>query len=170
MERLESINNVKCPICGLEFRVKPYTIKTTKNICCSRKCSSELRKVTMKGVNNHQFGLFGELNGSYEGGRHINNGYTLILSHNHPFKNKANLVMEHRLIAEKHLLTDENKIVINGKDYLNPKFVVHHIDGVRDNNEVSNLQIMLKSEHTRYHNLMNPHKRNNDNGRFVKGE
>lgn len=61
------------------------------------------------------------------------------------------MVFEHRLIAEKYLLNDENSIEINGKKYLKPEFIVHHKDMNKINNEVSNLQIMTLKEHTSLH-------------------
>lgn len=49
-------------------------------------------------------------------------------------------VMEHRLIMEQHLgrkLTDEE--------------VVHHKDGNRQHNEISNLEVMTRSLHSFHH-------------------
>lgn len=43
---------------------------------------------------------------------------------------------EHRVVMEKHL----------GRA-LNRSEIVHHIDGNRENNDISNLQVMSKREH-----------------------
>ena len=40
---------------------------------------------------------------------------------------------------------------IDGEKYLRPEYVVHHIDGNRRNNEVSNLVVMTRNEHTQLH-------------------
>lgn len=50
---------------------------------------------------------------------------------------------EHRIVMERAL----------GRP-LTPDETVHHIDGDKLNNHISNLQILSRSEHTRLHNLM----------------
>lgn len=62
----------------------------------------------------------------------------------HPYKQimdeNGNNVLEHRHIMEKHL----------GRK-LAPDEHVHHIDGVMDNNSISNLAVLSPSEHHRLH-------------------
>ena len=55
------------------------------------------------------------------------------------------------MVAEKYLLNEENSVIIDGEKYLKPEYVVHHIDGNRRNNEVSNLVVMTRNEHTQLH-------------------
>ena len=106
----------------------------------------------MKNEGNHQYGLKGELNSSWKGGKRKSvYGYYLIYFPEHPFANGDGMVFEHRLVAEQFLLTETNSVEINGKRYLSPDFVVHHKDGDKTNNDVSNLEIMTLSEHTKYH-------------------
>lgn len=71
-----------------------------------------------------------------DGEGHINNaGYK-------SFKINKNIVYEHREIVEKHL----------GRKLLKfPQEIVHHIDGNKLNNHISNLEVMSASEHTKLH-------------------
>ena len=45
--------------------------------------------------------------------------------------------------------------------------IVHHIDGIKTNNELSNLQLMSRSEHASHHALENyPFRKRSANGQF----
>ena len=125
------------------------------------------KMILMKGNGNHQYGLKGHLNASWKSDTRITNyGYIKIRSLDHPFCDCDGFVFEHRLIAEKYLLTEENSIEINGVRYLKPEYDVHHINEDRMDNRVENLIVLTKAEHRRIHNLLNP--RNRDElGRFV---
>lgn len=134
--------------------MKPSKQSKIKYLACSRECSIELRRVYSSGENNHQYGLKGKLNSSWKSDTRISvYGYRLIRSPNHPFKNGDGFVFEHRLIAEKYLLTSNNTIEINEGKYLSPEYIVHHIDFNRLNNEVSNLCVMSRKDHTVFHVL-----------------
>lgn len=78
--------------------------------------------------------------------------YKLIRCEEHPFANKDGFVFEHRLVAEKYLLNENNSEIINGKKYLSPNFSVHHIDFDKSNNSPENLLVMTKSKHKSLHN------------------
>ena len=122
--------NCKCPICGKEFYLKPSRIKSCKNgVTCSRECSAKLKSIYFSGEGNHQFGLKGAKNSSWISDEKISYyGYKLIRKLDHPFKNSDGFVFEHRLVAAEYLLNEQNKINIDGKDYLSPDYHVHHID------------------------------------------
>lgn len=78
---------------------------------------------------------------NWRGGRRtIGKGYIYIYSPDHPNATKDKYVMEHRLVMEKKL----------GR-YLESNEIVHHIDGNRGNNKISNLQLCTKGEHTKVH-------------------
>ena len=66
--------------------------------------------------------------------------YLYALVPDHPNASKNGYVLEHRVIMERKI-----------KRYLTSNEVVHHIDGNKHNNEVSNLQLMSASEHNRLH-------------------
>ena len=78
-------------------------------------------------------------------------GYYWIYLPDHPFATKDGYIREHRLIAEKYLLTNENTAIINGEKFLSPNFEVHHKDLNKLNNDKDNLQIVTKSEHQQIH-------------------
>lgn len=163
--------NVKCPVCGKAFHLKPYRIKRANQNYCSRKCFYEAKKSLMSGSGNHQYGLRGELNSSWKGGRKITRyGYMAVYMPDHPFAQYGKIVFEHRLVAEENLLTAENSIEINGKRYLRPEYIVHHKNHNRLDNRPENLEVMLKGEHSSLHTSENQQPRNPINGRFIKRE
>ena len=149
--RKQNLNTI-CSICGNKFHRKPYAKNKYKNNYCSRECHRQAKMIYMSGENNHQFGLKGSLNASWKTDKRVSSyGYILIRCLNHPFRNEDDMVFEHRLIAEKYLLNDENSIEINNEKYLKPDLIVHHKDKNKQNNSVENLQIMSLSEHTKMH-------------------
>lgn len=145
-------NIFECEICGEKVYRDPYSQKKNKHVTCSYECSNKLKSIIYRGEGNHQYGLKGHLNASWKSDEKISfYGYKMIRMLDHPFCNSDGFVFEHRLVAEEYLLNEENSVVIDGKRYLSPDFIVHHKDGNRLNNEVDNLQIMTLAEHTSYH-------------------
>lgn len=164
-------NNVVCPVCGKAFHLKPSKIENGARHYCSYACHKQAKKEYMKGEKNHQYGLRGPKNASWKGGVRISNhGYRLIYCEGHPFgENKTNYVLEHRLVAEQHLLTDDNSIMVNGKRYLSPEFIVHHKNGNRLDNRVENLEVMSLSDHQRMHaTKQSEWMERNTRGQFIK--
>jgi len=79
----------------------------------------------------------GENNPAWAGGRtRGTHDYFLVYQPNHPNKNSNNNVLEHRLVMEKKL----------GR-YLTKDELVHHINGIRDDNRIENLELTAKNEH-----------------------
>lgn len=81
----------------------------------------------------------GIINPNYKNGISDKGEYIKIWSPNHPYKDVNNYVYEHRLIMEQYL----------GR-YLDPKEEIHHINGNKKDNRIENLQLLSKSEHTKY--------------------
>lgn len=162
-------NNATCLTCGKPFHLKPSALKRFKTHYCSKECQNEARKVYMKGTGNHQYGLKREKNSSWKGNEKklSNHGYVLIRTKDHPFADEYGWVFEHRLVAEKYLLTEENSVEINGNRYLSSDFCVHHKNFDRADNRVENLVIMANEKHRILHNKLNPNKRN-EKGQFLK--
>lgn len=148
--------NTTCAFCGKQIHIKASQIAKCKKNYCSVECLNKDKKIRYLGSGNHQYGLKGNKNDSWKSDIRISfYGYKLIRCLGHPFRNSDDFVFEHRLIAEKYLLTKENSMEINGKKYLKKEYVVHHLDFNRQNNKKENLKIMLRNEHTSLHSKLN---------------
>lgn len=122
---------VKCSNCGESLTRKRCFLKKYKHFFCSSKCRGEWKKKNLMPSNKEW----------WNGGTRENNGYIQIFSKGHPYKNKSNYVMEHRLVMEEHL----------GR-YLKPEEVVHHINGNKKDNRLENLMLFKnQAEHTKFH-------------------
>ena len=159
--------NCTCEYCGKKFHRKQSQIDKCERSYCSQECYTNAQKILKRGENNHQYGLKGKQNSSWESDEKISHyGYRMIRCLDHPFKNCDDFVFEHRLVAEKYLLTNENSVTINGKRYLSPDFHVHHIDFDKLNNSVDNLYILPKEVHMAFHNSLNTIIHDETNGRI----
>jgi hypothetical protein len=75
------------------------------------------------------------------GGIHITpKGYVSVLMPEHPFANSSGRINEERLVMEKYL----------GR-YLLPNETVHHKNEIKNDNLISNLEIMGRVEHRQHH-------------------
>ena len=91
---------------------------------CSQKCVSQ-----------------GIHNGMWQDGRYETPaGYVMLYSPQHPNRVAGNYVLEHRLVMEKNL----------GR-FLTDKEQVHHINGMRSDNRIENLELTTCSEHSKHH-------------------
>lgn len=148
--------NTTCAFCGKQIHIKASRMSKSKKNYCSVECLNKDKKIRYLGNGNHQYGLKGDKNSSWKSDIRISfYGYRLIRCLEHPFRNSDDFVFEHRLVAEKYLLTKENSIEIDGKRYLKNEYVVHHLDFDRQNNKIENLKIMLRSEHGTLHANLN---------------
>jgi hypothetical protein len=100
---------------------------------------SEKQRLHMVKLNGNQWG---SNNRAWNGGRFNNKaGYVFIYAPNHPrAKHNRAYVMEHILVMELSL----------GR-FLKDKEVVHHINGIKDDNRIENLLLMNKSSHMTLH-------------------
>lgn len=118
-----AVSLVVCSACGASFKPDGRARKF-----CSKTC----------------FGLQerGDQNRNWQGGKaHHVAGYVLIHAPEHPHANSNGYVPEHRLVMEKHI----------GRALHNFE-VVHHRDGDKANNELSNLELMTRGGHSVHHN------------------
>jgi len=74
---------------------------------------------------------------NWKGGRIFNTqGYVLIMNPRHPFATRDGYVRLHRFVWETH-----------NKACLLPCGAVHHINGIKKDNRIENLQAMMKYQH-----------------------
>jgi len=96
----------------------------------------------------------GKNNPKWRGGRRLSgDGYVRIYRPSHPYATQEGYVLEHRLIMEKCL----------GR-FLKPNEIAHHINGIKDDNRIENLQLMGIISHRKFH--INKRERDK-NGRFM---
>lgn len=123
MKRYPSVKR-NCENCGVDFLAWQSRINIGKGRFCSTRC-----------------GRMGSNNPAWKGGVRMAQGYRHILVPDHPHANGKGYVAEHRLVMEKRL-----------NRYLTPEEVIHHINRVRDDNRIENLQLMAnQSEHYALH-------------------
>jgi predicted nucleic acid-binding Zn ribbon protein len=145
-----------CIVCGSEFEVRHDLAGI--NITCGDKCSREQRRQKMLGDKNHQYGLKGDKNDSWRGGRYINShGYVRVHCPEHP-NSVGSYVLEHIKVMSDYL----------GRPLDTSVEAVHHRDENKQNNDISNPQLMSYEEHSRYHR-MKEESRERDliTGRFI---
>lgn len=115
-----------CDVCNKSFDVRPSSIrKADKRGTEIRFCSMDCRSE----------GFSEEGNPTYKGGCINKDGY-------HVIQKSGKQYLLHRIIMEEHL----------GRE-LTPDDCVHHINNIRDDNRIENLQLMTKSEHCSLHEI-----------------
>jgi len=124
---------VKCPMCGENHKVPSAMVKSPQHtglcITCNGKVQGKIvGKISQRGTSSPR----------WKGGRYKNrNGYIVytLQPHEDFFQPMAtggnNRLMEHRLVMAKHL----NRCLL-------PWEVVHHKNGIKDDNRLENLELL----------------------------
>ena len=128
-----------CKICGKSFYVKRKTQKY-----CSKKCFG-ISNASKYWLGKKMPERSGKKHHNWKNGKAKNGAYIIILMPSHPFCNSHDYIMEHRLVMEKHL----------GR-YLKPQERIHHINGIKDDNRISNLMLFPNQKaHFDFHRIHN---------------
>lgn len=139
-----------------EYQKKRYD--RNHGFFCSRECYAKYKQVAMSGSGNHQYGTKGEINASFKGyeisRRNHRNVDILVYEPGHPYADKNGRVLKHRLMVEnnRNLFNEDFFVLIDGYYALKKEYSVHHKDGNHCNNDISNLEVLTRSEHTTIHN------------------
>ena len=131
---------VACEDCGITRWVRMIQSNPRNKIC--RHCAS------LRGAKTPKPWMVGERNHRWKGGRYKNkNGYIIVrvprdsffwnMTHKNKYKGGQGIVPEHRLVMAKHL----NRCLL-------PWEVVHHKNGIKDDNRIENLELLST---TKYH-------------------
>jgi hypothetical protein len=112
---------VACSECATEFtpRVRPGHVARFCSKACANRATARNRTSTR-----------------YR--RLTTRGYVELWKPGHPMANKAGYLMEHRLVMAEHI----------GR-MLEPGEVVHHLNNVRTDNRIENLELLAKVDHDR---------------------
>ncbi len=153
--------SVVCRACGDHYRVAQHRVGITKY--CSKRCQADAKRnrsswnkgqklpyevwnAGQKGIYSEstkmlmRLAKFGSAN-NWQGGRRNVRGYIMVYSPAHPNRNANKCVYEHRLVMEQSL----------GRHLL-PSEVVHHKNGIKDDNRIENLELFTSNgEHCKGH-------------------
>jgi hypothetical protein len=114
-------STITCLNCNKEFTLIKSDADYTKRKFCSRRCVSTYFKPRV----NFSKKI---------------NGYNYVYKPDHPNTNTDGYVAEHRLVMEERV-----------GHYISKDLHVHHINHVKDDNRIENLQLLTRKEHEAAH-------------------
>lgn len=133
-----------CPICAQEFLPK-----RKEQVFCSTHCrqknNGKGRKGQLTGLQSKPYKM-----------RLTKDGYFRMYAAKHPYANGRKEIHVHVMVMENHI-----------SRAINPDECVHHINGIKTDNRLENLQLMNHSEHSRAHNQEISMTRNRVGGRYA---
>ena len=142
-----------CECCGKQRWVE-YRMGKRKHSRYCRQCSCVLSFEGKRGENC----------GAWKGGTHMRNGYKMTYVHPSSFfysMATGSYVLEHRLVMAEHL----------GR-CLQPWEIVHHKNGIKDDNRIENLQVVSDLEHKQLtllqHEISKVREQNNELAKEVR--
>ena len=101
-------------------------------------------KETLERMSEVRKGKFGINNPNWKNGETRHKGYMSIRQPAHPQANKNGYILRSHLVMGKHL----------GR-YLTPKEIVHHINEIKDDDRIENLQLFAnKNNHIKFHHKL----------------
>ena len=153
--------NTECTNCGESFHIKKsQKERYNRNLgfFCSKDCLNMYKVNAYSGEGNHQYGLKGHLNSSFKGDlierkNHKNVDIYKYVGYEYEGNQKGRVTLHRYLVQENaYLFGIDNFDLINGQHILKKGLDVHHIDHNHSNNDLDNLQVLTRSEHTSEHN------------------
>ena len=117
--------NTQCAFCGKEMNKRKWELNGSVNNFCNKECYYEYIRENPK---------TGEYHPNWNGGVYMQDGYKSLKQEDGSYK------FEHRIVMEEYL----------GRE-LSSDEIIHHIDGNRSNNDISNLQLLSRTEHIEIH-------------------
>ena len=130
--------NFTCACCGIKFRSKS---RTSKSIYCSAECKKEYHIINPK--------PYSPRVSAGSNGRHCHKGY-IVMSYQlfppeywnilKPMKDSQDNIREHRAL-----------IAIQEGRALTKQEVVHHKNGIKNDNRLENLELLIAEEHQKLH-------------------
>lgn len=100
--------------------------KVRKRLCGKKFSLEHRKKLSIAKIEKY----IGAKNPHWKGGQFLTNGYVFVLQPNHPFCLKNKYIRRSHIVMEKIL-----------GYYLKPTEVVHHINGIKDNDRPENLRL-----------------------------
>ena len=136
-----------CETCKVEFRVTKTRAETAR--FCSRKCQGNNEAWAAECSEKQQ----GAKGWRWSGGKYFaKSGY---VREKRNVLGTSTALLEHRKVIQEAMLKlapwHPFLIEVNGKKVLSSQIEVHHIDRVRENNELSNLLAVTKDAHAQIH-------------------